>query len=117
MIAEELERLVDEEAGLGLLTVTAVEADADIRQATVYLASLSERAAAALEELRPEIQAAIARQSRMKRTPLLRFKADPAIESGIRVEQALHRIKEAEAQAIRPPESGQDDAGGEVPER
>lgn len=108
VVADELERLVDEEEGIGLLTVTAVDADPDLRHATVYLAQLSAEAATRLEELRPEVQRAIARQSRMKRTPQLRFKADPAIESGIRVEEALHRIREADsARSAKPEQDGQ----------
>jgi ribosome-binding factor A len=92
VVADELERLVDEEDGIGLLTVTGVQADRDCRNATVLLASISERAEAALEEWRPRLQAAIARQVRLKFTPHLRFRVDPAIVAGIKVEEALKTI-------------------------
>ena len=93
VVADELERVSDEDERLGLLTVTAVEPDPDFRHATVLLASISEEAAAGLEEHRPRLQNAIAREVRLKRTPLLRFVPDPAIEAGLRVEAALHRIQ------------------------
>ncbi|MHB1485937.1 MAG: ribosome-binding factor A [Acidimicrobiales bacterium] len=89
VLAEELERVADSDDRLGLLTVTAVSTDPDLRHATVYLASLPEAAAEALEELRVRLQAAIARQARLKRTPLLAFAPDPAIASGRRVEDIL----------------------------
>ena len=93
VVADELERVSDEDERLGLLTVTAVEPDPDFRHATVLLASISEAAAAGLEEHRPRLQNAIAREVRLKRTPLLRFLPDPAIEAGLKVEAALHRIQ------------------------
>jgi len=98
VVAEELERIGDIDARLSLLTVTGVESDPDFRHATVYLATLSEDAALALDEDRARLQGAIARQVRLKRTPLLRFVADPAIESGTRIEQIIA--------ALDPPVSG-----------
>lgn len=92
IVAEELEKVTDLDEDLGLLTVTAVEADADLGNATVYLASLSEEVAERLETHRGRLQGAINRQVRLKRTPHLRFKADPAIESGLRIEQVLHDL-------------------------
>ncbi len=94
VVAEELEKIADHDDALGLLTVTAVETESDFRRAVVYLASMSEAAAEALETHRGRLQAAIARQVRLKRTPLLVFKADPAIASGLRIEQVLHEIKQ-----------------------
>jgi ribosome-binding factor A len=44
VIAEELERLADEDPRLDLLTVTHVEAEPDLRHATVLLASLPDEA-------------------------------------------------------------------------
>lgn len=94
IVAEELERIGGEDDRLYLSTVTAVEADPDLRQATVLLASISEEAAAALEENRIAIQAAIGRQVRLKRTPKLAFEPDPAIASGQRVEDILRGLQD-----------------------
>ena len=92
VLAEELERLADADDRLSLLTVTAVQADPDLHQATVLFATLGDDAAEALGEARVRLQAAIGRQVRMKRTPRLAFVADPAVASGQRIEDILHEI-------------------------
>lgn len=93
VVAEELERVADEDDRLGLLTVTAVEPDPDFRHATVLLASVSDEAAGALESHRHRLQAAIGRQVRLKHTPQLTFEADPAIAAGSRVEAVLQELR------------------------
>ena len=45
---------------------------------------------------RTQLQAAISREVRLKRTPTLSFVADPAIAAGERVEEALRRIQHDE---------------------
>lgn len=93
VVAEELERMAGEDVRLDLLTVTHVEADPDLRHATVLLASISDEAAEALAEHRVALQAAIGRQVRLKRTPQLAFEADPAVASGQRVEEILRGLQ------------------------
>lgn len=93
VVADELERLADEDPRLDLLTVTHVEAEPDLRHATVLLASLPDEAVEALAEHRVGIQAAIGRQVRLKRTPQLAFEADPAVATGQRVEEILRGLK------------------------
>jgi ribosome-binding factor A len=93
VLGDALERLRDDDDGLALLTVTGVSTDADLRHATVFMASLPAGALPALEARRPELQTAIAREVRLKRTPTLSFVADPAIASGERVEEALRRAR------------------------
>jgi ribosome-binding factor A len=97
VVAEELERLADADDRLALLTVTAVDIDRDLRRGKVLLSSLPTGADEALEEHRVRIQAAINRQARLKRTPQLSFSADPAVESGKRVEDILRDLRRAEA--------------------
>ena len=92
VVADELERIDDDR--LELVTVTGVEVDPDLRHATVWLSSLSESAEEALAQHRVRLQAAIARQMRMKRTPELRFRTDPAVETGRRVEDILRGLEE-----------------------
>jgi ribosome-binding factor A len=89
VVAEELERLADADERFRMITVTSVDTKADMRNATVYLASIDDEAAAALEERRPQLQKLIGSQVTMKRTPRLTFKADPAIVAGSRVEELL----------------------------
>ena len=101
VLAEELERLADADERLRLLTITSVETAPDLRNATVYLSTLEDEAAEALEERRTQLQRTVARQMRIKRTPRLAFVADPAIRSGAAVEEALRRVR-------RPPEEADD---------
>ncbi len=96
VVAEELERLADADERLRLVTVTSVDTSADLRQATVYLSSLSEDAGAALAERRGQVQRALGRQVQMKRTPHLTFVQDPAVVAGFQVEDALRRLQETE---------------------
>src|SRR5436305_11874502 len=92
VVAEELERIADADDRIGILTVTAVVVEPDLRRATVLLASLSDEAEEALGEQRVHLQAVIARQMRIKRTPQLSFAVDPAILSGNRIEDLLRTI-------------------------
>lgn len=102
IVAEEIERIDDDR--LGLLTVVAVDVEADLRHATVWYTSLSDAGAGdagsdgddelveALAEHRPRLQAAIGRQARLKRTPELSFRADPVQQQAARVESILREI-------------------------
>ena len=102
VLADELERIGD--PALGLLTITGVEVTPDLRQATVYYSALipgdsqqnpgdaEHNTAEALEAARAPLQAAIGRQVRMKYTPLLVFREDPAIRTGERVDEILRQL-------------------------
>jgi ribosome-binding factor A len=96
VVAEELERLADADERLRMVTVTSVDSTTDLRQATVYLSSLSDDAADALDERRVQVQRAVARQTQLKRTPQLSFAQDPAVVAGGRVEDLLRRIHDDE---------------------
>lgn len=107
VLADQLERLEDIDARLGLLTITAVECDPDLRHALVLFSSMSDDEEAALGEVRVRLQAAVSSQVRLKRTPQLRFAADPAISAGERIEEILRGLPEA---------SEEEPAGGEAGE-
>ena len=92
VLADELERLADADERLRLLTVTEVSSSSDLRHATVFLSSISEEASEALEERRAALQAAVGRQSRMKRTPILRFEPDPSVSHGSAIDEVLRRL-------------------------
>ena len=94
MVADALERMADSDERLRLVTVTAVDVAPDLRHAKVYLSSLTEDSAGALAEHRSQLQRAIGRQVRLKRTPQLDFAADPAVAAGNRVEEILRQIRE-----------------------
>jgi len=95
VVAETLERIADTDERLRLITVTAVVTSPDLSRATVYMSSLPPPAVEALAEQRRQLQGAIGRQVRMKRTPLLEFEADPAVAHGQRVEEILRTIRPA----------------------
>lgn len=103
VLADELERLAD--SRLGFVTITGVEVTPDLRQATVYYSALAparsdaeaaaeaaEETAAVLREVSPHLQAEINRQVRMKYTPHLVFREDPAIRTGERVDEILRKL-------------------------
>ena len=105
IVAEEIERIDDDR--LGFLTVVAVEVEADIRRAIVWYSTLSEgeqevghapdeHILEALEDHRRQIQAAIARQARLKRTPELMFKVDPVTRRAVRLESILRDMAPGE---------------------
>lgn len=89
VVASELERLDDPR--LDLVTLTGVDVSSDLSHATVWFAARHDAraAASALEAAAPRLRAAVGRNVRMKQTPRLDFRADPAIENGARVEQLL----------------------------
>ena len=92
VLADEIERLAVADDRVGILTITAVAVDPDLRRARVLLASLPEAAKEALDENRIRLQSAVARQVRMKRTPQLSFSVDPAITQGTRIEEILREL-------------------------
>ena len=98
VVADELE-LVDDDR-LDLVTVTGARVDPDLRHALVWYSALSAPASdadveAALARHRVRFQAAVARQLRLKRTPELAFKLDPAIAVGTRVEEIIRGLRQA----------------------
>ena len=99
MVADTLERMADGDERLRMVTVTAIEVAPDLRHATVYLSSLTDVSADALEEHRPRLQQAIGRQVRMKRTPQLAFAADPAVAAGNRIEEVLRHLHDRDPAA------------------
>ena len=100
VVAEEIEQLLHGDDRLGLLTVTHVEVDPDLRRAKVLLSSLTDEAEEALMEHRARIQAALGRQVRLRRTPQLRFTADPAIETATRIEDILRGLGDGPSETI-----------------
>ena len=92
ILADELERSDDDR--LELVTVTAVEIEGDLRHAVVFFDSLEgedgdDVVLEALGEVRWRLQSAIGKQARMKRTPELSFRPDPAVREAARIESLL----------------------------
>jgi ribosome-binding factor A len=84
---------------IGFVTVTSVETSPDLRTAKVFVSVLGseEEREATLEGLRSShgvIQARIAAETRMKRTPTLTFRYDETIEKGVRISELLEEGEE-----------------------
>ena len=75
---------------IGIVTVTGVSVSPDLHEARVYVSvfgSEKKRRATmnALEAARGVVQARLARELQMKRTPQLGFEYDPTAEHGVRI--------------------------------
>ena len=101
IIAEELV-LIDDER-LELVTITSIDVDNELNRAIVHYDSLAGEEGdaeilAALAQHRVRLQAAVARQIRAKKTPILEFTPDVVIRSAERIEEILRRDRERPAQ-------------------
>ena len=82
---------------VGFVTVTGVETSADLRQATVFVSVLGteskrEKTLAGLAAAHGVLQARLARELRLKRTPQLTFEYDPSVERGVRMTQLIDEL-------------------------
>ena len=101
IIATELERFQDDDPRLELVTITGVDADADVKHATVFFSSLGTSASTddvmlALNERRIALQSEIGRQATFRNTPQLAFKPDLGITEGQKVEELLRELRSQE---------------------
>jgi len=95
VLAEALPELKDPR--IGLITVTAVNTAPDLRHATVYVSELGssrkQRASLlGLEAAHGVLQARLARELRLKRTPQLTFEYDPTVERGVRMTRLIDEL-------------------------
>ena len=82
---------------LGIVTITGVSVSPDLHDARVYVsvyggARKRTAALAALEAARGVVQGRIATELRLKRTPLLAFEYDPAVEHGVRLTKLIDAL-------------------------
>jgi ribosome-binding factor A len=83
-----------EDPRIGFVTVTAVDTSPDLRSARVYVSVLGdeedrEGTLKGLQAAHGVLQAQVARQTRMKRTPTLTFHYDDTPEKGVRISRLL----------------------------
>ena len=83
-----------EDPRIGFVTVTSVETSPDLRSARVYVSVLGDEAEreqtlTALQSSHGKLQAAIAREVRIKHTPTLKFSYDDSLERAVRISQLL----------------------------
>jgi ribosome-binding factor A len=82
---------------IGFVTVTGVETSPDLRQAQVFVSVLGsdrkrERTLAGLDAATGVLQAKIAQELRLKRTPQLTFAYDDSVERGVRMSQLIDEL-------------------------
>jgi ribosome-binding factor A len=82
---------------IGFVTVTGVDATKDFAQATVYVSVLGSederrRTLEGLEAAHGVLQAQVARALRLRRTPVLSFEYDPAVERGVRLGKLIDEL-------------------------
>ena len=82
---------------IGFVTVTGVQTSPDLRSARVYVSVMGseKRREATLQGLAAAhgvLQARIASELRLKRTPQLAFEYDPSVERGLRVSQLIDEL-------------------------
>lgn len=97
VLADEVEKLSD--SRLELVTVTGVDTAPNLRKAIVYVDALDQDHEGVLEALiaaRPRLQREIARQVRIKYTPVLDFEIDPAIVTGTKIDNIIRTLKPSE---------------------
>ena len=105
MLSEALPSLKDPR--IGFVTVTGVRTTKDLSLATVYVSVLGseKEQARTLDGLRSAhgvLQAQVARELGTRRTPVLTFEYDPAIERGVRLTKIIDELS--------PPEPDEDPA-------
>jgi len=82
---------------VGFVTITGVKTSADLRHATVFVSVLGtqrkrEKTLAGLAAAHGVLQARLARELRLKRTPQLTFEYDPTVERGVRMTQLIDEL-------------------------
>jgi ribosome-binding factor A len=82
---------------IGFVTVTGVETSPDLRQARVFVSVLgSERkrelSLEGLQSAHGVLQARLADELRLKRTPKLTFEYDPTVERGVRMSKLIDEL-------------------------
>jgi ribosome-binding factor A len=82
---------------IGFVTVTGVRTSPDLRHARVFVSVLGserkrEQSLEGLAAAHGVLQARLARELRLKRTPQLAFEYDPSVERGVRMTQLIDEL-------------------------
>jgi ribosome-binding factor A len=82
---------------IGFVTVTDVRVTTDLKQAKVWVSVLGssgdrERTLEGLQAAHGVLQACVARELGLRRTPVLTFEYDPSVERGVRLTQMIDEL-------------------------
>ena len=100
VVATEIERIDDPR--LFLISVTGVDVDRELAHAVVWVhggpEDDMEDVLEALEQYRQRVQQALAKNSRMRRTPTIQFSVDKSIQEAGRIESILEELGRASSE-------------------
>lgn len=87
---------------IGFVTVTGVRTTKDLSQATVFVSVLGDeeeqaRTLAGLQSAHGVLQTQVGRELGTRRTPVLTFEYDPAIERGVRLTKLIDELAPADS--------------------
>jgi len=87
------------------VTITGVKATTDLAEAKVYVSVLGtereqQRTLEGLHAAHGVLQAHVARSLRTRRTPVLSFEYDPAIERGVRLTKLIDELSPNDPDAV-----------------
>ena len=82
---------------IGFVTITGVRTSPDLSHATVFVSVLGserkrERSLEGLAAAHGVLQARVAREVRLKRTPTLTFEYDPTVAEGVRMSKLIDEL-------------------------
>lgn len=91
---------------IGFVTVTGVQAATGFAHATVFVSVLGteqerERTLEGLKAAHGVLQAHVARELRLRRTPVLTFEYDPTVERGVRLTKIIDELAPEDPDAER----------------
>ena len=86
---------------IGFVTITGVRTTTDLSQATVFVSVFGsveeqERSLQGLQSAHGVLQTQLARELGTRRTPVLTFEYDPAIERGVRLTKMIDELAPSE---------------------
>ena len=95
VVGDALQELKD--SRVGFVTITGVDTSADLANARVFVSVLGSekrrvRTLEGLEAAHGFLQARVARELRLKRTPRLTFEYDPTVERGVRMSRLIDEV-------------------------
>ncbi len=88
---------------VGFVTITGAETSPDLRYAIVFYSAMGSdeekrETAAGLQSAIPHLQREIGREVRLRNTPKLEFRIDPAIDEGLKINEMLKALDTAEGE-------------------
>lgn len=103
LISREISRIIEhdiKDPRLGMVTITTVDVTNDLKLATVYFSSLTNKQEGleTLNRAKGYIKSALARRVRMKYMPDIEFRIDNSYEYGQKIDTLLENISQGDTE-------------------